>query len=346
MGQRSCCLSKLVAVGLLVLATGILSCGKAEVPAEGEDQEKAQAPGGAEGLAKGWTAQTREVMVATAQGEEQREITYYKNTIGMEFVLVSAGEFLMGSRDTAAEVVGKCGAHEAKTEWFSHERPQHRVRITKPFYMGVTEVTNAQYDQFVKESAYDGTREADDDYMGHHRDWNKYASTEQNYPVVCVSWNNAQAFCRWLSQKTGKTVRLPTEAQWEYACRAGTTTPFSTGETISTDQANYDGTYCYGNGNKGEYREKTLPVGSLPANPWGLYDMHGNVWEWCQDWYGEYDSSSVADPEGPRNGTSRVWRGGSQENEPQLCRSAYRITISPAYTYYTIGFRVVLASRE
>ena len=194
----------------------------------------------------------------------------------------------------------------AKAEWFQNEQPQHRVKITKPFYMGVYVVTQAQYEAV----------------MGANP---SYFKGESN-PVEKVSWNDAVEFCKKLSAKTGQTVRLPTEAEWEYACRAGTTTPFNTGETISTDQANYNGNFTYGSGSKGEYRQKTVAVGSFAPNALGLYDMHGNVWEWCQDWYdaGYYKNSPTDDPPGPEKGESRVLRGGSWNSDPRSCRSAVR----------------------
>ena len=134
---------------------------------------------------------------------------------------------------------------------------------------------------------------------------------EKNLPVEQVEWDGCQEFAKKLRDKDKKPYRLPTEAEWEYACRAGTTTPFYFGDTISTDQANYDGNHVYGNGKKGVYREKTTPVGSFPANAWGLHDMHGNVWQWCQDWYGDYPQNDVVDPQGPEKGKLRVLRGGS-----------------------------------
>jgi formylglycine-generating enzyme required for sulfatase activity len=156
------------------------------------------------------------------------------NHASMKLVLIPAGEFMMGADEPPEQVVQKCNGVETKAEWFQNEQPQHRVKITKPFYMGVYVVTQAQYEAVtaLNPSHFKGERN----------------------PVECVSWNDAQEFCKKLSEKTGQTVRLPTEAEWEYACRAGTTTPFNTGETISTDQANYDGRFTYESGRKGKYR--------------------------------------------------------------------------------------------
>jgi formylglycine-generating enzyme required for sulfatase activity len=166
-----------------------------------------------------------------------------------------------------------------------------------------------------------------------------------NLPVERVSWNDAQEFCARLSRMANKTYRLPAEAEWEYACRGGTTTPFYCGETISTDLANYNGNYTYGQGQKGQYREKTTEVGIFPANPFGLYDMCGNVWEWCEDkWHETYINA-------PIDGTAwtslsselRLLRGGSWVYYPRLCRSAYRLNFSPDYSNNRNGFRLVVS---
>ncbi len=170
-----------------------------------------------------------------------------------------------------------------------------------------------------------------------------------NNPVEQVSWNDSQEFIKKLNGLLpGLQAKLPTEAQWEYACRAGTTTPFSFGENITPEQVNYDGNNPYANGKKGLYREKTVPVKSLPANPWGLYEMHGNVWEWCQDvWQEKLPASPVTDPEGvaggdKKAGVGRVVRGGSWHYVGRLVRSAFRYGFDPANRRSPIGFRLAL----
>ena len=175
----------------------------------------------------------------------------------------------------------------------------HQVTLTKGFYMGVYPVTQEQWKEIMgnNPSQFNG---------------------EKNLPVEMVSWNDCQEFIKKLRIKDKTPYRLPTEAEWEYCCRAGTKTPFHFGETISTGQANYDGNFIYGNGKKGLNRKKTMPVGSFPANAWGLHDMHGNLWEWCQDWYGDYPQNDVVDPQGPNEGKARVLRGGSWNDGPRL----------------------------
>jgi formylglycine-generating enzyme required for sulfatase activity len=149
--------------------------------------------------------------------------------------------------------------------------------------------------------------------------------------VEMVSWDGWQEFCRKVGERTGHQVRLPAEAEWEYACRAGTTTPFFFGQTIAPELANY-----------GETREWTTPVGSFPANAWGLYDLHGNVWEWCQDWYGRYLKGDRDNPRGRTSGDLRVMRGGCWWNNPQECRSANRNRSTPGYPSQNRGCRVCI----
>ena len=240
------------------------------------------------------------------------------NGIGMKLVLIPPGIYLCGS--PATEALRR------------NDETQHRVRISRPFLMQTTEATQAQWKAV----------------MGN----NPSQSKGDDLPVEMVSWNDAVAFCERLTQRerqagrigADQSYRLPTEAQWEYACRAGTTTTFNTGATISTDQANYDGNYLYGNGRKGAYRQKTVPVGIFKPNAWGLYDMHGNVYERCADWYADYVLGEATDPTGATTGQSRVVRGGGWHGIPQFCRAAYRHGDAPDYRYDCRGFRVVCVS--
>ena len=231
----------------------------------------------------------------------------FTNSIGMKFVWIKPGNFTMGSP-------------KEENERFPEET-QHKVTLTKGFYMGVYTVTQEQWKEV----------------MGNNPSFFK---GEKNLPVEMVSWDDCQEFIKKLREKDKKAYRLPTESEWEYACRAGTTTPFHFGETISTDQANYDGEAVYGNGKKGVFRKKTTPVGTFPANAWGLHDMHGNVWEWCQDWYGEYPQKEVVDPQGPEKGEFRVLRGGSWHGYPQFCRSAFRVWNGPGFRNCGLGCRL------
>jgi formylglycine-generating enzyme required for sulfatase activity len=201
------------------------------------------------------------------------------------------------------------------------DETRHRVTLTKPFYMGKYEVTQGEWQKVVGSNP--------SNFKGSDR-----------LPVEQVSWDDCQAFC----QRAGSGLRLPTEAEWEYACRAGTQTPFNTGETISTDQANYNGNYTYGNGRKGEYRQKTVEVGSFRPNAWGLYDMHGNVCERCADWYRDYPGGTVTDPTGPASGEGRVLRGASWACGPGGCRSGSRGSRFSGNRDNDFGFRVVVSS--
>jgi formylglycine-generating enzyme required for sulfatase activity len=232
---------------------------------------------------------------------------YFTNSIGMKFVWISPGSFVMGSPKEEKE-----------------RRPdetQHNVTLSNGFYMGVYTVTQEEWKVVM--------------------DDNPSRFTENNYlPVESVSWDNCQEFIKSLREKDKKPYRLPSEAEWEYCCRAGTTTPFHFGRTISTEQANYCGESVYGNGKQGVDRRKTTPVGSFPGNAWGLHDMHGNVWQWCQDWYGDYPQKDVVDPQGPYTAKERVLRGGSWVHYPQRCRSAYRLSCEPHWRYDYYGLRV------
>lgn len=238
-----------------------------------------------------------------------------------EFVAIPSGTFLMGAAQ------GELGASK-------DEFPQHQVTIGYPFTLGKHAVTFAEWDAALAAGA---KLEKPGDCGWGRRD----------RPVINVSWYDAQAYLAWLNDKAGLTDkpfgwRLPSEAEWEYACRAGTTTPFSFGATISTDQANYDGNYTYGSGSTGSYLQKTAEVGSYPANGFGLYDMHGNVWEWVEDCYqGSYTGLPVDGTAHTTQGCSdRVCRGGSWVSYPQDLRSAVRVGISPEDRYDSLGFRL------
>ena len=244
-----------------------------------------------------------------------------------DMVIVPPGSFLMGSPD----------AEEGRRR--RYEGPLHRVTFAVPFAVGIYEVTFDEWDACVADGGclhrpYDGG-------------WGR-----GRRPVVHVSWQDAHAYVAWLSELTGKDYRLLSESEWEYAARAGTATPFHTGATISTDQANYNGDYVYGNGREGEYRGRTLPVGSFLPNDWGLHDVHGNVWEWVEDdWSVVYDDDSLGAYQGaPVDGSVRefhgeccVVRGGSWLDLPWFLRSAARIRISYGSRYNYVGFRVALA---
>jgi len=244
------------------------------------------------------------------------------NGIGLEMVRIPGGTFLMGSP-------------EDELDRDDSEGPQHAVTVPT-FFLAKFPVTQAQYVAVMGENPA------------------RFRDNGDNRPVEQVSWDDAVAFCQKLSEQTGRTYRLPSEAEWEYACRAGTTTPFHFGETITTELANYCGDDSlgfeanYGRGPKGLYREETTAVGSLAnANAFGLYDMHGNVWEWCQDvWHSSYEGAPTdgsAWLEGGNQGL-RVLRGGSWNSFPRLCRSANRDYVNPVARYGLYGFRVVCAA--
>jgi formylglycine-generating enzyme required for sulfatase activity/predicted Ser/Thr protein kinase len=243
--------------------------------------------------------------------------------VTLELVRIPAGSFQMGSPYSQQD----------------HQRNEHLhpVRVDG-FWMGKHEVTNALYRWFVKDSGYEGAKDAKSGFLKHLSSGSGMPPGD-SFPVVWVSWKNADAFCNWLSRKTSKRFRLPTEAEWEYACRAGSTTRFCFG-----DSETQLGDYAWYLGNSAD---KTHPVGEKKPNDWGLYDMHGNVWEWCGDWYDEkyYHEPERQNPQGPSHGHFRVLRGGGWNNYPQFCRSARRSRFDPVSTSDHYGFRVVCVSR-
>jgi formylglycine-generating enzyme required for sulfatase activity len=232
----------------------------------------------------------------------------WTNDFGMTFVLIKPGTFVMGSPEGEA---GR-GSNEV----------QHSVTLTKSYYLQTTEVTQGQW------KAVMGSNPSN------------FSSCGDNCPVEQVSWEDAQEFIEKLNlHETANRYQLPTEAQWEYAARAGSTTALANGNLVETScgmdtNLNAMGWYC------GNADSKTHPVAQKQANAWGLFDMHGNVWEWCSDWYGSYPDISVTDPGGASSGSIRVIRGGSWSNNAQYCRSAERLYDSPGYRFYRIGLRL------
>ncbi|MCP4404271.1 MAG: formylglycine-generating enzyme family protein [bacterium] len=231
--------------------------------------------------------------------------------VTMKLAFVPAGKFLMGSSKT--DPLGEV-----------NERPRHEVTISKPFYMGVYEVTQAQW------RAVMGTEPWDDKFG---------AKSGDNNTANYISWDDASRFCKLLSEKSGKKVSLPSEAQWEYACRGGSKMAYCFSDVVSKI-----GDYAWYRDNYNEKEDYARPVGQKKANAFGLYDMHGNVWEWCRDWFDEkaYAKAKDVDPENTREGSVRVIRGGSWDSPPRNCRAAYRLRIIPAVYNCYRGFRVIV----
>ncbi|HEV3003973.1 MAG TPA: formylglycine-generating enzyme family protein [Pirellulales bacterium] len=243
----------------------------------------------------------------------------------MKLALIPPGEFWMGAADEEQEAAGD-------------EKPRHLVRITKAFRLGVYEVTQHEYQKV----------------MGTNPSWNSAEGVygkavvgldTARFPVENVSWHEAREYCRRLSElraekEAGRVYRLPTEGEWEYACRAGTTTPFDFGSSLDGKQANCNGNFPYGTSQKGPYVNRPQSVGSYNANPWDLYDMHGNVWEWCSDAKNSYVAGVTVDPSGATTPGARVVRGGAYRYDAVLCRSARRFAFTPETRHFSVGFRV------
>jgi len=292
--------------------------------------------------------------------------TDFTNSIGTEFKLIPAGEFMMGSKLSPEEVDEKYPGSEAS--YYKDEHPRHRVCITRPIYVGVYEVTVGDFKKFVVATGYKTTAEKEgsaraftdagkwDDVKG--RCWREPGFPQQDtHPVTCVSWHDATAYCEWLSKKEGRTYRLPTEAEWEYSCRAGTSSVFCWGDDADDGKGHLNGAGEEGspNGRKWSIHfdfddgyTATAPAGTYRPNAFGLCDMHGNVYEWCQDWYAEdyYENSPTDDPTGPTTGANRVFRGGSWDDCAGGCRSANRRRYTPGYRLSLLGFRIALVPSE
>ena len=278
-----------------------------------------------------WVTKTREQVVESEEREEEAARQKVKENIpssgrvfrdapfAPEMVEIPAGDFTMGSP-------------KGEKKGYLEEHPQHRVTIPAPFALGKYAVTFDEFDHFVRESGY-GHRPGD---VG----WGRGGR-----PVIDISWDDAVTYCGWLSKETGHDYRLPTEAEWEYACRAGTNTPFHFGMTITDQQANYAADFVYGTGQMGKFHEKTKKVGRFPANTLGLHDMHGNVWEWCADLYEQGAYSKQADVYPDMIGDlesygDRIVRGGSWSNKPWNVRSASRNWLDAGERRNIVGFRI------
>ena len=299
-----------------------------------------------------------------------------KNSLGMKFALIPAGEFMMGSQESPESFAKAYPQYDPKRFLLlGDEAPVHKVRITRAFYMGRYEVTVGQFKQFLKESGYEPESVADGTggygYNPHYDPatskrgdafegrLSKYSwqnpgfPQTDDHPVVNVTWSDAVALAAWLSKKEGRRYRLPTEAEWEYACRAGTSTRYYSGDDPKTllkvanvfdrdaaknwpkwQQFALDGHDAF---------EFTSPAGSFAPNGFGLYDMHGNAWEWVSDWHSDtyYANSPVDDPQGPATGGVRVRRGGSWHTWPFYARSSYRNWNKPDTRYTLVGMRLV-----
>jgi formylglycine-generating enzyme required for sulfatase activity len=267
-------------------------------------------------------------LIAFGSARSQDADKEISNSIGMKLVRVPAGKFVMGS--PAGETEREAGEE------------QHEVAITRPFYLGVFTVTQGHYQKV----------------MGKNPSFfNPKNGGSLDHPAEQVRWGEARDFCTRLSalaeeKKAGRSYRLPSEAEWEYACRAGTTTPFHVGDALSSKQANFNGNFPYGNAEKGPYLRHTEKVGSYKPNTWGLYDMHGNVLQWCNDWFDQdyYKKSPKENPKGPEKGAMPtgfdnnffvVVRGGCWLDEGRACRSARRFRLQQSEPYRWTGFRVV-----
>lgn len=321
--------------------------------------------------------------VATVLAADPPQPEIATNSIGMKLALIPAGEFLMGSHESLDDIEANFPGHEYKSKLQrkildEDEWPQHRVRITKPFRLGVHEVTVGQFRQYLKDTGAKSEAETeaggttsgtkgvggwginkDGQFEGRDAKYswqNTGYDLTDDHPVVNVTWNDATRFCEWLSKTEGKKYRLPTEAEWEYACRAGTKTRFSSGndpESLAKVANQADGSsVAAGQKQFDDYGRFAIKakdghftpakVGSFAANPFGLHDMHGNVWEWCADYYDEnyYSKSPIDDPQGPETGRIHVRRGGAFHTFSIFVRSSFRNWNGPKTRYLNLGFRV------
>lgn len=296
--------------------------------------------------------------------ENPKKLITSKNSIGMRLVRIPAGEYMMGSPKQELDwlrLTFRRNWREGHKQWFQDETPLHPIRITKPFYMGAYEVTVKEFRDFVDDTKYKTDAEKGDGGMIFSNKENRWVPQKNmkwdsvpwkiadNQPVVFVSWNDAQAFCKWLSRKEKRHYRLPTEAEWEMACRGGAVwVRYSWGNKLPGDRDTN-----FGDGNPklpeslttvNDGYEYVAPVGSYPPNGFGLYDMDGNVMEWVQDYYDRnyYETSPINDPQGPATGSGRVNKGGNWFASPADCRCAFRGFSGETMSFWNLGFRVVM----
>jgi formylglycine-generating enzyme required for sulfatase activity len=288
-------------------------------------------------MSTGTPSPTRRLLISRQSHRGQFFAEPLNETTRLDMMQIPGGTFIMGSPSD-------------ELDNYSDEQPQHEVTVPA-FFMARTPITQTQWRVVADYPTVDSDLDPEPSHF-----------KGDNRPVEQVSWDDATEFCRRLSQRTSRIYRLPSEAEWEYACRAGTKTPFHFGETLSDELANYcaqdeeigDRLYkgVYGRGLLGQYREETTDVGQFPANPFGLYDMHGNVWEWCEDdWHNSYEGAPIdgsawvesvgeASPAEIRTETGKLLRGGSWLNAPRYCRSAFRSDNLRDYRNVIVGFRV------
>ncbi|MBI5249686.1 MAG: SUMF1/EgtB/PvdO family nonheme iron enzyme [Desulfomonile tiedjei] len=312
-----------------------------------------------------WSQALRGLKSIMGKASERVAVT---NSIGMKLVRIPAGEYMMGSPKQEMDwlrLTFKKIWREGHKQWFQDEMPLHPVRITKPFYMGATAITVGQFRQFIKETSYKTDAEKGDGGMIYSKKEERWVprkgmkwdnvpwSIADNQPVVFVSWNDAQAFTRWLSRKEKRTYRLPSEAEWEMACRGGSAwVRFPWGDRLPGDKD-----MNFGDGNAklpeslttvNDGYEHVAPVGSYPPNGFGLYDMDGNVMQWVEDRYDRnyYESSPIDDPKGPSTGSSRVNKGGNWYSSPADCRCAFRGFSGTNMSFFNMGFRVLLEEEK
>jgi formylglycine-generating enzyme required for sulfatase activity len=311
--------------------------------AQDEAQRKAlQAKAAAAYLAEQERARTQPALSAPAPVPAEpptllRDAFLDGSGAGPELVVLRAGRFQMGSPEHERKIAMLCGAQK---NWLARETPQHWVGIARPFAMGRYPVTVGEWRLFVEATGWQPSGEVDWSAPG-------FPQTDM-HPVVGVTWGDAQQYVAWLGERTGQRYRLPSEAEWEYACRAGTKTAFSFGDAIDTSLANYDGNFTWNGGPRGEYRRGTTPVTQFAPNPWGLHDMHGNVWEWVQDVMHDSYEGAPLDGSAWEGGTGRggdrarrILRGGSWLYNPRYLRSALRNGFSAVMANDIVGFRVV-----